>query len=279
MTRLQLDASFEELLEAKPGLGRQGTYGVETIYRYAPTLAPPPPRMRPSQRYAALFKRFPTQLFLVVVFFLLVGTILADFGFKIYQFNHATQKMAGLRRTLNNLAAVKEIDAERQQQLQKIMNIIDRYNPAMPSDKKYAIAEEIYNMAKKYVNLNVDLVCATITHESALTWRPDIKSQAGAMGLMQIMPATGVLLAADENIPWTTPEEILYDPILNIRLGCRYLSNLILHYELDGGLAAYNGGQKRAAMWLASGRDDRILWEETRGYVPAVLKLYEQFRN
>ncbi|MDZ7344543.1 MAG: transglycosylase SLT domain-containing protein, partial [candidate division KSB1 bacterium] len=88
-----------------------------------------------------------------------------------------------------------------------------------------------------------------------------------------------ILLAAEENIPWTTPEEILYDPILNIRLGCRYLSNLIALYELDGGLAAYNGGEKRAAMWLASGRDDRILWAETRGYIPAVLKLYEQFQN
>ena len=279
MTRLQLDASFEELLEAKSGFGGQEKLGVETIYRYAPTLAPRPPRVRSRQRYAALFRRFPIQLFLVAVFFLLAATVVAGFGFKVYRFNHTAQKMIDLGRTLNNLAAVKELDAERQQQLQKIMNIIERYNPMMPSNKKYEIAEEIYNMTKKYANLNVDLVCATITHESALTWRADVKSQAGAMGLMQIMPATGVLLAAEENIPWTTPEKILYDPILNIRLGCRYLSNLILLYDLDGGLAAYNGGQKRAAMWLASGRDDRILWEETRGYIPAVLKLYEQFRN
>jgi soluble lytic murein transglycosylase len=226
-----------------------------------------------------LFRRFHVQAFLVAIFFVLAVTALAGFGFKVYQFNQSAQKMKGLTRTLNNLAAVKKVDLERQQQLQKIMNIMDRYNPEMASNKKYEIAEEIYNMTKKYANLNVDLVCATITHESALTWRPDVKSHAGAMGLMQIMPATGILLAAEENIPWTTPEGILYDPIINIRLGCRYLSNLIVLYDLDGGLAAYNGGEKRAAMWLASGRDDRILWEETRGYIPAVLKLYEQFRN
>ncbi len=99
------------------------------------------------------------------------------------------------------------------------------------------------------------------------------------MGLMQIMPPTGIFLSENEGIKWTQAEEILYNPIYNIRLGCRYLSSLIEMYQLDGGLAAYNGGPKRAAMWLASGRDDKILYEETRGYIPAILNLYENFRK
>lgn len=216
---------------------------------------------------------------LMVASVVMICLSLTSFTFRLYTLNQPTTKVSDLQYALNHLKATMKIDSARRNQIEKIMAIIDHYNPSMPSEKKYAIANEIYEMTLKYTNLNVDLICATITHESALTWRPDITSQAGAMGLMQIMPQTGVLLAADEGILWTTPEKILYNPIDNIRLGCRYLSTLISLYELDGGLAAYNGGEKRAAMWLASGRDDRVLWEETRGYIPAVLKLYQQFQN
>lgn len=219
------------------------------------------------------------KIILLVTLMAMTGISMLSFAFRFYTLDQSAAKMADLERTINILKAAMNVDTMRQYQIQKIMALIERYNPAMPSGKKYEIADEIYKMSIKYPNLSVDLICATITHESALTWRPDVRSQAGAMGLMQIMPATGVLLAADEGIPWTTPQDILYDSITNIRLGCRYLSMLISLYELDGGLAAYNGGEKRAAMWLASGRDNRVLWEETRGYVPAVLKLYEQFQD
>ncbi|MDZ7291603.1 MAG: lytic transglycosylase domain-containing protein [candidate division KSB1 bacterium] len=219
------------------------------------------------------------KILLIVTLVIIICISMISFAFRFYTIDHGTDKVADLTRTLNHLKAAMTVDAVRQQQLQKVMALISRYNPEMPSEKKYAIADEIYKMCIKYPNLNIDLICATITHESAMTWRPDIRSQAGAMGLMQIMPATGVVLAADEGIPWTSPEKILYNPILNIRLGCRYLSNLISLYELDGGLAAYNGGEKRAAIWLANGKNDRMLWAETRDYIPAVLKLYQEFRN
>lgn len=220
-----------------------------------------------------------SKIVLLVTLAVMACISMISFAFRFYTLDQSAMRMADLERTINTLKAAMSVDTIRQYQLQKIMAIIERYNPAMPSGKKYEIADEIYQMSIKYPNLSVDLICATITHESALTWRPDVRSQAGAMGLMQIMPATGVFLAADEGIPWTTPKDILYDPILNIRLGCRYLSALISLYQLDGGLAAYNGGEKRAAMWLASGKDNRVLWEETRGYIPAVLKLYEQFQD
>ncbi len=219
------------------------------------------------------------KIVLLVTLTAMTGISMVSFAFRFYTLDQGTTKMADLERTINTLKAAMNVDTMRQYQIQKVMALIERYNPAMPSGKKYEIADEIYQMSIKYPNLSVDLICATITHESALTWRADVRSHAGAMGLMQIMPATGVFLAADEGIPWTTPQDMLYNPITNIRLGCRYLSTLISLYELDGGLAAYNGGEKRAAMWLASGRDNRVLWEETRGYVPAVLKLYEQFQE
>ena len=118
-----------------------------------------------------------------------------------------------------------------------------------------------------------------ITHESANTWKPDIVSPAGAMGLMQIMPVTGIFLANYEDITWTNPQDVLFNAVNNIRMGCRLLSVLIDQYGLDGALAAYNGGEKQASMWLTNGKDDNYLWKETREYIPAVLSLYDNYQN
>jgi soluble lytic murein transglycosylase len=184
-----------------------------------------------------------------------------------------------LEQSLQQLRASLNADSIRQYHIQKVMAIIQMYNPEMPSSQRYEIANEIYNMTLKYTNLDVDLLCATITHETAGTWDPDIVSPAGAMGLMQIMPATGMFLASYEGLNWSSPEEVLFNPVYNVRLGARFLASQIDYYDVDGGLAAYNGGEKWAALWVKSGRDDRMLPRETREYLPAVLALYEEFAN
>ncbi len=184
-----------------------------------------------------------------------------------------------LEQSLQQLRASLNAESIRQYNIQKVMAIIQMYNPEMPSSQRYEIANEIYNMSLKYTNLDIDLLCATITHETAGTWNPEIVSPAGAMGLMQIMPATGMFLASYEGLTWSAPEEVLFNPIYNIRLGARYLASQIEYYDVDGGLAAYNGGEKWASLWVKNGRDDRVLPRETREYLPAVLALYEEFAN
>ena len=173
--------------------------------------------------------------------------------------------------------ALQEIDQDRRTSISKITDIITRYNEDMPESVKTDIANEIYRMSRKYPNLNIDFIAATITHESANSWDPDVVSRVGAIGLMQIMPSTGEYLALQEGIEWQS--DILYDPLVNIRLGCRYLSEMVTMYEQDGGLAAYNAGPRIAQLWLASNRNNNILWKETRGYVPAILKLYAEFQT
>ncbi len=219
------------------------------------------------------------KILLIVTLAVMICLSMASFAFRFYTLDQGAAKVAQLERSLNNLKATLNADAKRQFQIQKTIALIEKYNPHMATATQYEIADEIGRMAIKYPNLNIDLICAIITHESALSWRPDIRSQTGGMGLMQIMPAAGVFLAADEGVPWTSPEEILYNPILNIRLGCRQLSTLISLYERDGGLAAYHGGEKRAAMWFHGGKDDALLTAETRQYISDVLKLYEEFQN
>lgn len=198
------------------------------------------------------------------------------FGLKIVQEN---PKLIVLEKSLLDIRAAMNVDSVRQYNIQKIMKIIDKYNKTMPSGMKYEIADEIYNMSVKYTNLDVDLICATITHESGSTWEAEIVSEAGAMGLMQLMPALGLWIAYYEGITWTSPEEILFNPIYNIRIGSRMLSTFINMYDLEGGLAAYNGGEKRAAIWIANNKADGILWSETSNYIPYILKYYQQFKT
>lgn len=181
-----------------------------------------------------------------------------------------------LEHNVQEVRAAMNVDTVRQHYIQKTMGIIADYNPGMLSDERYDIASEIYDMSIKYDNLDVDLLCATIIHESAQTWRANIRSKAGAMGLMQVMPATGMFIAHFEGITWTSPQEVLLNPIYNIRIGARYLSTMISLYGLEGGLAAYNGGERRAALWVTEGFDNGSLPPETREYVPAVLEIYKE---
>jgi len=188
-------------------------------------------------------------------------------------------RVAELEQTILDLRAAMNVDSERYAAIQKVLAIINKHNPEMPSELKYRIADEIYRLSLRFENLTPDLLCAVITHETGGTWDPKVVSPAGALGLMQVMPATGMYVAEAEGITWTSAEDVLFDPILNLRIGARYLSDLIRLYGLEGALAAYNGGERKAVQWLASGKKEGVLHEETRNYVPAIVRLYQEYRS
>lgn len=200
-------------------------------------------------------------------------------SFLFYDASFTEARMDRLEKSLEQVQNVMQIHDARQFAVDKIERIIKRFNSNIEDSMVAELADEIFKMSVKYPNLDVDLICATITHESAHTWEPTVVSHAGAMGLMQIMPSTGKWLARYEGVEWNSAEEVLFDPIVNIRLGTRYLSALIETYDLEGGLAAYNGGGKRVRMWLAKDKAEGILWQETRDYIPFVLELYHEFKE
>jgi len=206
-------------------------------------------------------------------------TSLLSLNFWVGNSSVQQNKISDFEKSLRTIEGVMQVDFVRQSSNKKVLRILDRFNPELQNDLKQEIADEIYKMSVKYPNLDVNLICATITHESGRTWDPEIVSNAGAMGLMQIMPATGKWLSKYEGISWTGDKEVLFNPISNIRLGTRYLSALIETYDLEGGLAAYNGGGKRVRMWLKNDKADGILWPETRAYIPFVLNLYDEFKS
>lgn len=87
-------------------------------------------------------------------------------------------------------------------------------------------------------------------------------SSAGAMGLMQLMPATWTELRARHRLG-TNP----YDPRDNILAGAAYLREMFDRYGSPGFLAAYNAGPGRYEEYLAG----RPLPAETRAYVAALV--------
>ena len=134
-------------------------------------------------------------------------------------------------------------------------------------------------------DLDPRLVAAVIKVES--NFRPDAASHKGARGLMQVIPTTGDWIATQIGLP-NFSDARLYDPDVNIRLGCWYLRNLLTEFkgQLPIALAAYNGGRGNVQNWLATGawtgkEEDitQIPFSEPRGYVWKVLKVYAVYQE
>ena len=107
----------------------------------------------------------------------------------------------------------------------------------------------------------------------------DVRSSAGAVGLMQLMPATGRQVARQIKLTYSGLDT-LTDPNQNIRLGTTYLGSMVARYDGNHVLAtaAYNAGPHRVDRWLPqSGVVDARVWietipfNETRKYVRRVM--------
>ncbi len=134
-------------------------------------------------------------------------------------------------------------------------------------------------------NLDPYLVASLIRQESE--FNPSAISGANAFGLMQLLPSVGRQMAREEGIGPISSRQLL-DPILNIRLGTRYLRQILDHFgnTPEYALAAYNAGENRVTDWQSagpySGLDEfveSIPFSETRGYVEAILRNREIYQE
>ncbi len=124
-------------------------------------------------------------------------------------------------------------------------------------------------------NLDPALMAAVIYQESKFD--KNAKSSSGAIGLMQLTPATahGIAIRTGGNAFHT---QDLYDADINIRYGAWYLRNLFLKYDSEElVLAAYNAGQGNVDRWRANGQP--IQFAETRAYVKKVEHLKDVYRQ
>jgi soluble lytic murein transglycosylase len=118
-------------------------------------------------------------------------------------------------------------------------------------------------------DLEPHLVAAVIYQESKFD--ADAVSESGAVGLMQLLPATAQGIA-DRTGGAGWHERDLVDPELNVRYGSWYLRHLLDKYENEElALAAYNAGQANVDRWREEGGG--IQFPETRHYVQRVQEL------
>ena len=149
-------------------------------------------------------------------------------------------------------------------------------NSAHP--KKYS--EYVTKYSREY-NIPEDVIYATIKVES--NFDPEAVSNAGARGLMQIMPSTFEWLTGDEHLGEHLLPTMLFDPEVNIRYGTYYLKYLYTKFDhnWDTVAAAYNGGEGNVTKWLSDRRysdgkgnltDFPDEFSETENYVKKIAK-------
>jgi soluble lytic murein transglycosylase-like protein len=123
--------------------------------------------------------------------------------------------------------------------------------------------------ASREHGIDFELLQALIATESGFD--PAAVSPKGAVGLMQVMPATAERygLTGDGKVPLARK---LTDPRTNVRAGARYLSDLMKMFpgQLELALAAYNAGE--GAVQRAGNRIPN--YRETQNYVKTVMQLY-----
>jgi soluble lytic murein transglycosylase len=134
-------------------------------------------------------------------------------------------------------------------------------------------------------HLDPALVAAVIYEESQFDRKA--RSDAGAVGLMQLLPDTARGIALHTGGTKFDPATDLLDPDLNVRYGCWYLNHLRQKYARypngpELALAAYNAGQTNVDSWIAStpaGQPVEIRFAETRDYVADVERLEKLYRR
>ncbi len=165
----------------------------------------------------------------------------------------------------------RELDA-------KISRVAARKNVFFIKDK-FQIVKEVIN------DESAPLVHAIIKQESGFV--PVAVSQVGALGFMQLMPATAKLVAKEIGIPYDR-KKLATDIRYNIRLGSFYIKKLIDRF--DGSemlaIASYNAGPNATQRWINEFYDPRkakdidkvvdwielITYSETRNYVQRIME-------
>jgi soluble lytic murein transglycosylase len=119
------------------------------------------------------------------------------------------------------------------------------------------------------------LIYAVIRQESL--YRADAASSAGALGLMQLLPATAQATARRGGLPSPTRGDLLL-PSVNVPLGSAFLRSLLdrADGQLPLAIAGYNAGPTAARRWLPAAPIETDVWvenipfNETRAYVQRV---------
>lgn len=175
--------------------------------------------------------------------------------------------------SINTIFSLQERETEAEQEVLQALRQTPMYWHAL---FPFPFEELILSWSEKR-QLNPLLVVSLMRQESR--FQPEIRSSAGAIGLMQVMPATGEWIAPQAGMASYS----LISPEDNIALGTYFLD--YTHREFDGNsmlaIASYNAGPGNVSQWIKKYgvRDldefvEQIPFSETKGYVEYVFGNY-----
>jgi soluble lytic murein transglycosylase len=166
------------------------------------------------------------------------------------------------------------------------------YGQALPSEMPREVWEVFYPLGwwptikqeSKRHGLDPHFVAGLIRQETI--FNPQARSRANALGLMQLLPSTGRLVARKYSLGQISNAD-LYNPVLNIQLGTAYLADMVRQFgRNEYAAAAYNGGPTRVSRWLRELPTEEIEeWvdsipiSETRNYVQGVYRNMRQYQR
>ena len=186
--------------------------------------------------------------------------------------------MQAIESTFNSLANFGVENQRPNQDFQKILDATldtDKKQAAPFSNKIFSsdlastnnTNADIDSLIEQYSaknGLDSAFVKAVIKQESG--FQPKVTSHCGAMGLMQLMPATASSLGVKD----------AYDPEQNIAGGTKYLKGLLDRFGGDKSLAlaAYNAGPNAVAKY-----NGIPPYKETQNYVKNIMSMYQQYNK
>jgi len=161
--------------------------------------------------------------------------------------------------------------------------------PTLPREYWEALFPRPYwdDLKKFSVQNGLDpyLVASLIRQESE--FNPIAVSRANAVGLMQLLPKTGKVVARQLSLRRYSPSQLYTAPV-NLQLGTRYFRGMVDQFggSFEEALAAYNAGSDRVVEWMGQGkyRDsaefvESIPFTETREYVQAIMRNSSMYRQ
>jgi soluble lytic murein transglycosylase len=130
------------------------------------------------------------------------------------------------------------------------------------------------------------LIFALMKAESG--FNANATSSKDAKGLMQLMDATAIEIASQIGLE-NFSEQDLYNPDINIRIGCWHINKLMSEFgkeNTDLIIAAYNGGSRNVKNWLkdskysSDGKNlDSIPFKETKSFLKKVKSYYLKYKK
>ncbi len=153
-----------------------------------------------------------------------------------------------------------------------------------PKDYPVMFRVEVLQYAKKH-KIDPRFILAIMKQESS--FRTDVKSPSAARGLLQLVMDTALKYNKKAGFPSLQPDD-LYNPRINIAIGCEYIADLKTEF---GGLyeaiaASYNGGEDNARRWLnrSKPKDAAIFtsevgFPETKNYIFKVMTNFRIYQE